>query len=532
MCTILTSRWMIHPHNANQPTSVAGSPAITRRSQTGKHSRHTSPDIQEKREESYFALLLSDQAKALSTSPEQMRWHPAVLRWCLQQYSRSGSAYESMRSSGFLKLPSGRTLLRYRNYSHPKTGWQTSTLDEMRALYDKFVESGKGKPDRSFIGGLFFDEMKIKEGLVWDCSTNELVGFVDYGDVENDDNDQPVSNAEALATHAFQFHFRSLFSSFSFPCAYYFTRAPSAGAVHDMFWRGVSQLDMYGFQVIMACCDGAACNRKFIRDSSAPGTPGKGLNPFGQWPIFYISDPTHLIKKMRNNLSKSGYSPSSTRVLTLNGQSMLWSQIRAVYDRDKCRPLHYTPLREEHVQLNSFSRMRSRLAFDIFNKRVEEEMKSCQEDETKAIREFIGRVRTIIEVFCSNEKLGTALGDLPKKLMDTLNWFREWKKQCTHEKQFVSPQVYEDLQCTVEGFLGLLKFMSSDKRVQHMGLYVFANRLNQDFVEGYFGLHRSSSGCNQNMTARAYGYQTNSLRQTHVLPANLGSNALELPLPR
>ena len=289
---------------------------------------------------------------------------------------------------------------------------------------------------------------------------------------------------------------------------------------------------MHGFQVIVACCDGAACNRKFIRDSSAPGTPGKGINPFGQWPMFYISDPTHLVKKMRNNLSRSGCHPSCSRVLTLNGQPILRSQVRAVYDRDKCRPLHYTPLREEHVHLNSFSCMRSRLAFDVFNARVEEEMRSCQQDQTKSIREFLMRVRGIIDVFCSHEKLKAPSEDLPRKLTDTLNWFKEWKKQCTNDKQFVSQQVFEDLQCTVEGFLGLLEFMSSDKRVQHLGLYICANRLNQDFVEGYFGLHRSSSGCNQNMTARAYGYQTNALRQTHVIPHNLGTNALALPLPR
>ena len=139
-----------------------------------------------------------------------------------------------MRTSGFLKLPSGRTLLRYRNYTHPETGWQASNLQEMREVYEKFIESGKGRSDRSYIGGLFFDEMKIKEGLVWDCSTNELVGFVDYGDVDSDD-EKLQSNTQALATHAFQFHFKSLFSKFSYPCAYYFTRAPSAGAVHDMF---------------------------------------------------------------------------------------------------------------------------------------------------------------------------------------------------------------------------------------------------------------------------------------------------------
>ena len=41
----------------------------------------------------------------------------------------------------------------------------------------KFSEVGR-------FGGLFFDEVKIKEGLFFDPSTWELVGFVD---LENDE---------------------------------------------------------------------------------------------------------------------------------------------------------------------------------------------------------------------------------------------------------------------------------------------------------------------------------------------------------
>lgn len=39
---------------------------------------------------------------------------------------------------------------------------------------------------RGQLGGLFFDEVKIKEGLVFDPSTFELVGFTDLDDDEID----------------------------------------------------------------------------------------------------------------------------------------------------------------------------------------------------------------------------------------------------------------------------------------------------------------------------------------------------------
>ena len=57
-----------------------------------------------------FQVLLNDQAKALNVPGRQMRWHPLVIKWCPRLYPKSYSCYEDMRTSGFLKLPSGRTL--------------------------------------------------------------------------------------------------------------------------------------------------------------------------------------------------------------------------------------------------------------------------------------------------------------------------------------------------------------------------------------------------------------------------------------
>ena len=199
-------------------------------------ARHTG-----KPEDVFFSVLLQDQAKALNMPPEQMRWHPCVLRWCLQQHSRSASSYEAMRDSGMLRLPSGRTLLKYGNYVQPKTGWTNESLEEMRDLYDKFISNKQGRPDRSFIGGLFWDEVKIKEGLVWNASTDELIGFVDHGDGSATDSDMSDDGKQLLATHVLQFHFKSVFSTFTFPCAFFLLELPKlqrytkcSGMVYDI----------------------------------------------------------------------------------------------------------------------------------------------------------------------------------------------------------------------------------------------------------------------------------------------------------
>ena len=66
----------------------------------------------------FFPVLLNDQAKALTVPKRQMRWHPLVIKWCLRMFSKSHAAYDDLRESGFLNLPSGRLLSDYKNLQH------------------------------------------------------------------------------------------------------------------------------------------------------------------------------------------------------------------------------------------------------------------------------------------------------------------------------------------------------------------------------------------------------------------------------
>lgn len=58
------------------------------------------------------------------------RWHPAMIKWCLYLRHLSGKAYETLRSSGVLTLPSQRTLRDYTHYIPATSGFSTK-VDEM-----------------------------------------------------------------------------------------------------------------------------------------------------------------------------------------------------------------------------------------------------------------------------------------------------------------------------------------------------------------------------------------------------------------
>ena len=241
-------------------------------------------------------------------------------------------------------------------------------------------------PNRALIGGLFFDEVKIKEGLVWDPSSWEIIGFTDLGteDSLEDDNDNH------LATHILQFHFKSLFHNFSYPCAYFLTRNITADKLNRIFWLGVSMLQLQKFDIIVACCDGASENRKFINMNITKDKP-YGFNPLSGFALFFFSDPPHLIKKLRNNLFNSGFNTESRnfkRLLELDDKYCIWQHIIAVRKRETKRLQPITKLKHETVYLDSLRKMRVKLAVNALHESVSNEMREHGSAETVSTQKY------------------------------------------------------------------------------------------------------------------------------------------------
>ncbi len=107
----------------------------------------------------------------------QVRWHPLIIKWCLYLRHRSSGAYETLRNSGVLKLPSQRTLRDYTHYIRARVGFSSEVDTELlrTANYRELQEWEK-------CIALLIDEMHLKEDLVYDKDTGALVGFTSLGD--------------------------------------------------------------------------------------------------------------------------------------------------------------------------------------------------------------------------------------------------------------------------------------------------------------------------------------------------------------
>ena len=262
--------------------------------------------------ESFERVFWEQQLVALNKKDRrQIRWHPAIIKWCLHLKFLSSGAYHAMRSSGLFLLPSERTLRDYTHFVKGRPGFSPE-------VNDLLVKEANINADKDRYVVLIWDEMKIKDDLVFDKHTCELIGFVNCGDVNNhlDDLERKCNSSEDeirdVASHMLLFMVRGIFSNLEFPYAQFPTGGASADVLYPMVWEAVSNLESSGFKVVAFSCDGASANRKFYK---MHGTGYKTINPYSDdrnREIFFFSDVPHLIKTTRNCFSNS-FAHANTR---------------------------------------------------------------------------------------------------------------------------------------------------------------------------------------------------------------------------
>ena len=171
-------------------------------------------------------LLWEEQLKAVKTKTN-MRWHPAIIRWCIAIQSKSASAYRVLCEAGFIKLPHESTLRKYTQYTDAKVGIQHDALETLLG------QINQAQPQNANIT-IILDEMKVKSGLVYFSVSGPLIGFTDVGELNNELRDfhkkverveEKKQVEEQLASHAFTIMARGIFQNFQQPIAFFPTCA-------------------------------------------------------------------------------------------------------------------------------------------------------------------------------------------------------------------------------------------------------------------------------------------------------------------
>ena len=256
-------------------------------------------------DERFVAIFWNQQLKAASLkNSKSIRWHPSIIRWCLYLHHRSSGAYSTLRNSGLIQLPSGRTLRDYRHCIPSVIGFSAQTdidlLERVRELQPAHLAR---------YVTVVLDEMYVKEGLVFDKASGSLIGYQDLGDVNNIIHDaetrfkSPGDSHRPLAKVMLVFMIRGLFTSLKYPYAQFPAASTKGADLFPLFRKVLSRLTRLGIRVMAVTCDGASDNRRlFSLHGKARSLTYKTVNVYSKANdvVYFISDPSHLIKTIRN----------------------------------------------------------------------------------------------------------------------------------------------------------------------------------------------------------------------------------------
>ena len=257
------------------------------------------------------ALLWQQQIEQASKcNKRSMRWHPLIIRWCLSIYHSSPAAYRQMASkrNNFIILPHVNTLKKYINFTEPVSGFNPDIIDRL-------VENSHigDIPEFQKNVTLMIDEIKIKSGLAYKRSSGKLIGFTEMGDLNEEvarfrhscDESRDADERD-FATYVNVFMVRGLCSSLCYPFGYHAGLGFTADQLFPLVWEATRVLEAIGFKVCAWTCDGASPNRKFFKINACHDDNHWTWNIYDlRRKIYFISDPPHLLKTLRNNLENS-----------------------------------------------------------------------------------------------------------------------------------------------------------------------------------------------------------------------------------
>lgn len=187
--------------------------------------------------DSFQKIFWEQQQKALSSLQKDMRWHPPMIKWCLYLKHLSNKAYETLRECGCVVLSSQRT---QRDYSHLKS--TSGFSNEVDVQIASVAKSDKAKEYEKCIA-LVMDKMYVKENLVYNKNSGELVGFANLRDTNNHllqfqrSLEEGEVYQQPLARTMFVIMVRGLFIHLNFPYAQFpFTTNTSGDMLYDLVW--------------------------------------------------------------------------------------------------------------------------------------------------------------------------------------------------------------------------------------------------------------------------------------------------------
>ncbi|KAK3921575.1 Transposable element P transposase, partial [Frankliniella fusca] len=478
-------------------------------------------------------LFWKEQMKALGrqNNPKSMTWNPMMVRIALHLQNISPAAVNFMRDAGFISLPCNRTLYDFTHFVDNTEGIQHEILN----LLEKKIEP-LCVPENERYFNLVFDEINIKSDLVRN-KHGELIGYLKLNEVEIalKELENEMASAEPqkplLAKKVLVYMLQGININIHEVVGLFSTTDVTSVQIFSRTWDLIYHLEARSMKIICLICDGASPNKKFFNmhvpwDSQVRYVYAtKHLYAEEIRPIFFMVDPPHLLKTIRNCLSNS-FAHFCSRKMWKNNQTLTWKALEKLYEVDIPNKFRIHKLTKDHVRLTSFTRMRVSLAAQVCSQSVADSLRKYKDDprfEGPISSELITFISICNRLFdClngSNDAEGTRNkinSDLVPFtscqderfdfLQSVLRYFQDWQSEVLardgklsleeKKRMQISPESYESLHITIHGFCAAVQFLLKNTGIKS----IQSKDFNQDKLEQEFGLFRMSFGANNHPT--------------------------------
>ena len=336
---------------------------------------------------------------------------------------------------------------------------------------------------------LVFDEMSIKQGLVYNEGTDSVEGFEDFGD---------VGQSRYIANHAIAFMVRGLASKWKQPVGYFLSSGLiKATILRSLTKQCIDKIDKTGLNVVALVCDQGSNNRSFIQHLEKV-TIDKPYIMHGNKQVFVFYDPPHLLKNVRNNLKKA-----DLRV----GEKIVSSQhIVDFYNIDKMQMIQMAPkLKERHIELPPFSAMQVNLAAQVLSHSVAagisflvtaKELTEVAIETAKFVENFDALFNTFnSQKLKSSQRHGNAFRDSSSHhtfLKDSLKLLDSIKTLGDIVLSFIF-----GWKLCIHALFDLWDYLKTEQNFK----FLLTNRLNQDCAENLFSIIHGKGGFRDNPDA-------------------------------
>ncbi|KAK7465210.1 hypothetical protein BaRGS_00037614, partial [Batillaria attramentaria] len=198
------------------------------------------------------------------------------------------------------------------------------------------------------------DEMTIKEQVSYNRERDEIEGLEDFGG---------GGRTEHVANHATVFLVRGLISHWKQPIGYFLSSGPiDSKRLHSLLLECIDKVQAAGMEVKVVIADQGTNNRKMF-EKFCGITDDDPFFFHHERKVHVLYDPPHLLKTVRNNFKRTGFS--------INGTDINWQYVETFYHFDKENAVRLAPkLTDTHLNLPPFSPMSVKLAAQVLSHSV------------------------------------------------------------------------------------------------------------------------------------------------------------------